>query len=177
MQFSIHVPNVTFKIRKKINESPGFKWHDLTSSELFAGKRVVLFAVPGAFTPTCSSTHLPGFDMMYNEITQYGVDEIYCLSVNDSFTMNAWFNHLEIKNVKAIPDGTGEFTRKMGFLVKKDNLGFGMRSWRYSMIVDNGVVEMMWVEDGMMDDSPIDPFQVSDSFTILEYLKNTSKVS
>jgi peroxiredoxin len=171
MAFNIAVPPVTFKMRVTTDEDPGFEWKDLTTNEIFANKRIALFGLPGAFTPTCSSTHLPGFEALYPDIIDTGIDEIYCLSVNDSFVMNGWFNGLDIQNVKALPDGAGEFTRKMGFLVDKTNLGFGMRSWRYSMIVNNGIVEMMWVEEGMDDNVEGDPFQVSDAYTMVEYLQ------
>lgn len=176
--FSITAPIVTFKCRVSTDEAPGFTWQDVTSIDLFKGKRVALIALPGAFTPTCSSTHLPGYEGEYNTLKGLGIDEVYCLSVNDSFVMNAWFKNLNIVNVKPIPDGSGEFTRKLGFLVKKDNLGFGMRSWRYSMILNDGVVEMMWIEPGMEDDKESDPFFVSDVGTMIRWLKeNTSAES
>jgi len=175
MSFDLKVPEVTFKTRVQTDESPGFEWKDVTSSNIFAGQRVVLIALPGAFTPTCSSTHLPGYDANYDEILSYGVNEVYCLSVNDSFTMNAWFDHLEVQNVKPIPDGSGDFTRKLGMLVKKDNLGFGMRSWRYSAVVNNGTIEAMFIEPGMMDDCPADPFEVSDAYSMMNYLKTVAQ--
>lgn len=173
MAFDIQVPqDVVFRTRRETNRSPGFEWHDLNYDEVFKGRRVVVFALPGAWTPTCSSTHLPGYDALAPELKKAGIDDIYCLSVNDSFTMNAWFNHLDVKNVKPLPDGSGEFTRKMGMLVRKDNLGFGDRSWRYSMIVNDGVVEMLWVEPGLCDNAQDDPFEVSDVNTMLEWLGN-----
>lgn len=174
MAFDIRVPDVTFKVRRETDVSPGFEWYDLKSQEIFENKRVVIFALPGAFTPTCSSTHLPGYEMAYNDIKDKGIDEIYCLSINDSFVMNSWLTSLEIDNVKPLPDGCGEFTRKMGYLVKKDNLGFGDRSWRYSMVVNNGIVEAMFVEPGIMDNAENDPFEVSGAPTMLEYLGQTS---
>lgn len=177
MAFDITVPFVTFKTRREIDEAPGFEWYDLTSEEIFAGKRVVIFSLPGAFTPTCSSTHLPGYEMEYDKLKELGMDEVYCLSVNDSFVMNAWFDHLGVENVKPIPDGSAEFTRKMGFLVEKDNLGFGMRSWRYAMVVNDGVVEQMFVEPGQDDNVPNDPFIVSDFQTVSEYLEQMKEVA
>lgn len=175
-RFIIRVPEVTFKTRVQTDEAPGFDWADVTSRDLFAGKRVAFFALPGAFTPTCSSTHLPGYEAAYKRLRESGIDEVYCLSVNDSFTMNAWFKSMGIQHVKPIPDGSGEFSRKMGFLVNKDNLGFGMRSWRYSMVVNDGVVENMWVEPGLSDNCPTDPFVTSDVETMLSYLaENTTK--
>ena len=174
MAFEIVVPDVTFKTR--IDSKDGFDWYDLTSEEIFAGKRVVIVALPGAFTPTCSSTHLPGYEMMYDELKAQGIDEIYCLSVNDTFVMNAWMNQQEIKKVKPLPDGSGAFTKRLGFLVDKDNIGFGARSWRYAMIVKEGVVEQMFVEQGLKDNADGDPFEVSDANTMLDYLK-TAKTS
>lgn len=168
------VPDVTFKTRVR-DESVGgpnpFRWQDVTTNDLFAGKRVVVFALPGAFTPTCSSTHLPGYEELYDDIRAQGIDEIICLSVNDAFVMFQWGKHLGAKKVFLLPDGSGEFTRKMGMLVAKDNLGFGMRSWRYSMVVDDKAIEKMFVEPGYSDNCPGDPFEVSDAKTMLNYLK------
>ena len=175
MAFDIRVPDVTFKTRREITEAPGFEWYDLRSQEIFENKRVVIFSLPGAFTPTCSSTHLPGYEMAYDELKDQGIDEVYCISINDTFVMNAWMNSLDIQKVKPLPDGAGEFTRKMGFLVDKTNIGFGYRSWRYSMIVNNGVVEMIWVEPGLDDNTDGDPFQVSDADTMLKWLEQQSK--
>lgn len=170
------VPAVTFKTRQQTNSTPGFEWVNVTTDELFANKRVVVFSLPGAFTPTCSSTHLPGYEANYSDVKALGIDEIYCLSVNDSFVMNAWFRQQEINKVKPIPDGSGEFTRKIGMLVDKDNLGFGMRSWRYAMVVNNGVIEKAFIEPGFSDNCATDPFEVSDVYTVLRYLKE-AKVS
>lgn len=168
------VPDVLFKTRVR-DESVGgpnpYRWQDATTDEIFGGKRVVVFALPGAFTPTCSSTHLPGYEELYDQIRAQGVDEIYCLSVNDAFVMFQWGKNLGIEKVKLLPDGAGEFTRKMGMLVRKDNLGFGLRSWRYSMVVNDKKVEQLFVEPGYSDDCPTDPFEVSDANTILAYLK------
>lgn len=164
------IPSVTFKTRQKIGDE--FTWADLTTEEIFNNKKVVVFSLPGAFTPTCSSTHLPGYEAMFDKLKELGVDDVYCISVNDAFVMNAWSKDQGAKNVKMIPDGSAEFTRKMGMLVKKDNLGFGLRSWRYSMVVDNGKVEKAFIEEGYSDDCPDDPFEVSDAYTVLEYLKS-----
>ena len=170
--FNITVPPVTFKIRVEIDQSPGFEWREITTSELFLNKRVILIGVPGAFTPTCSSMHLPGYEANYTELLKHGIDHVYCTSVNDDFVMKSWFRSLDIKHIMAIPDGNGEFARKMGYLVYKDNLGFGKRSWRYSMVIDNGVVEMVFEEPGIDDNVEDDPFVVSDVYHILEYLQN-----
>jgi peroxiredoxin len=168
------VPSVTFKTRVR-NDSLGgpnpFEWKDLSTDEIFKGKKVVVFALPGAFTPTCSSNHLPRYEELYDEFTKLGVDRIVCLSVNDAFVMYQWGKVQGAKNIFLLPDGNGEFTRKMGMLVDKSNLGFGMRSWRYSMYVVDGKVEKMFVEDGYSDNCPADPFQVSDADTMLGYLK------
>lgn len=170
--FYVNVPDVTFHTRVESDQAPGFEWKDVKTNELFRGKRVVLFSLPGAFTPTCSSTHLPGYELNYKEILQQDVDEVYCLSVNDSFVMNAWFKSLDIKNVKPLPDGSGEFSRKMGMLVDKDNLGFGYRSWRYSTVITDNIVEKIFVEPGYGDNIEADPFLVSDCETMMEYLKD-----
>lgn len=172
MDITITVPDVTFKVRVPSDEAPGFAWANLRSEDIFANKRVVVFALPGAFTPTCSSTHLPGYETNYEEIREAGIDEVYCLSVNDTFVMNSWLKSQEVVKVKPLPDGSGEFSRKMGMLVDKDNLGFGMRSWRYSMVVDNGKVEALFAEAGFEDNCKTDPFEVSDAYTMIKYLKD-----
>lgn len=171
MAFDIRVPDVTFKTRREITEAPGFEWYDLKSQEIFEGKRVAIFSLPGAFTPTCSSTHLPGYEMAYDDLKKNGIDEVYCISCNDTFVMNAWMNSLDVQKVKPLPDGAGEFTRKMGFLVDKTNIGFGMRSWRYSMIVNDGLVEALFVEPGIGDNEEGDPFVVSGAPVMLEHLE------
>jgi len=170
------VPNVTFKTRVRndaLGGSNPFEWKDLTTDEIFKGKKVVLFALPGAFTPTCSSTHLPGFEKHYNEFKKLGIDQVVCLSVNDAFVMYKWGQDQGCKNVFLLPDGSGEFSRKMGMLVAKDNLGFGMRSWRYSMLAEDGEIKKMFVEPGFEDNCGADPFEVSDAGTMLEYLNNS----
>lgn len=170
----MRVPNVTFKtrVRDESVEGPNpFRWEDQTSDDIFKGKKVVLFALPGAFTPTCSSTHLPRYEELYDEFKKLGVDEVICLSVNDAFVMYQWGKHQGVEKIKLLPDGSGAFTRKMGMLVSKDNLGFGMRSWRYSAFIDDGEVEKMFVEPGFDDECPTDPFEVSDADTMLNYLK------
>ncbi|MBR0574600.1 MULTISPECIES: glutathione peroxidase [Pasteurellaceae] len=155
------VPQVTFHTRQEDN------WVDVTTNDIFAGKTVIVFSLPGAFTPTCSSTHLPRYNELASEFEALGVDDIYCLSVNDTFVMNAWKADQDAKNIKVIPDGSGEFTKGMGMLVSKDDLGFGDRSWRYSMLVKDGVIEKMFIEP----QEPGDPFKVSDADTMIKYLK------
>lgn len=173
------VPQVIFKTRVRDasfgGENP-FLWKDLSTDEIFKGKKIVIFALPGAFTPTCSSTHAPGYEEKYDEIKAEGIDEVICLSVNDAFVMFQWKKHLGMNNVFMLPDGNGDFTRAMGMLVKKENLGFGNRSWRYSMLVEDGIIKKMFVEPGFMDNCPLDPFETSDAFTMLNYLK-TSKTA
>lgn len=169
------VPNVTFKTRVRNDnlKSPNpFEWKDLKSEDIFKGKKVVLFALPGAFTPTCSSTHLPGYEEKYEEFKKLGIDQVICLSVNDAFVMYKWGKDQGVEKVFLLPDGSGEFTRKMGMLVNKDNLGFGMRSWRYSMYVDDGEIKKMFIEGDFGDNCPTDPFAVSDAETMLKYLKS-----
>lgn len=168
------VPSVVFKtrVRDESIEGPNpYRWEDVTSFDYFGGKRVVLFSLPGAFTPTCSTYQLPGFENNFDEFRALGIDEIYCISVNDAFVMNAWAKSQDIKNVKVIPDGSGLFTNEMGMLVEKDNLGFGMRSWRYAAVVDNGRIEKMFVESGMEDNCPIDPYGASSPENVLDYLR------
>ncbi len=173
---SLNVPEIVFKTRVR-DESIGgdnpFRWQDVTTNDIFKGKKVVVFALPGAYTPTCSSTHLPGFDEKYQALIDQGVDEVFCLSVNDAFTMFQWSKHLGVAKVKMLPDGNGDFSRMMGMLVKKENLGFGMRSWRYSMVVEDKRIIKLFSEPGKSDNCPDDPFSVSDVDTMLEYLKQS----
>ncbi len=153
------IPCVTFKTRVR-DESIGgpnpYRWEDVTSDSLLKGKRVVLFSLPGAFTPTCSTYQLPGFEENYDKIRNQNVDEVYCISVNDAFVMNAWAKHQNIQNVKVIPDGSGNFTRYMGMLIGKNHLGFGLRSWRYMAVINDGVVEKWWQEPGINNDGDDD---------------------
>ena len=160
-----NVPSAVFRTRQK-NE-----WVNVTTDEIFKGKTVVVFSLPGAFTPTCSSSHLPRFNELAPVFAANGVDEIVCMSVNDTFVMNSWAEDQESDNVTLIPDGNGEFTDGMGMLVDKTDLGFGMRSWRYSMLVKDGVIDKMFIEpevDG-------DPFEVSDADTMLNYINPEAK--
>ena len=169
------IPAVTFKtrIRNEALEGPNpFEWKDLTTNEIFTNQNVIVFSLPGAFTPTCSTSHLPRYEELFAEFTKLGVDKIVCLSVNDAFVMYQWGKSQNATNVFLLPDGNGEFTRKMGMLVDKSNLGFGMRSWRYSIYVENGNVTKAFIEDGFEDNCPTDPFEVSDADTMLNYLKN-----
>lgn len=154
------VPNITFRTRQNN------QWVDVTTENLFAGKTVIVFSLPGAFTPTCSSTHLPGYNELARVFKENGVDDIVCISVNDTFVMNEWAKEQNASNITVIPDGNGEFTEGMGMLVDKADLGFGKRSWRYSMLVKDGVVEKMFIEP----DEPGDPFKVSDAETMLSYI-------
>ncbi len=154
------VPEVTFHAREN-NE-----WRDITSAELFKGKTVAVFSLPGAFTPTCSSTHLPRYNELAPIFKQNGVDDIVCLSVNDGFVMQAWQEDQNAENITFIPDGNGEFSEGMGMLVDKSDIGFGKRSWRYSMLVKDGIIEQMFIEP----EKPGDPFEVSDADTMLNYI-------
>ncbi|MGH7175702.1 MAG: peroxiredoxin [Minisyncoccia bacterium] len=169
------VPRVIFKTRVR-DESVGgenpYRWQDVSSDEIFKGKKVVMFGLPGAFTPTCSSTHAPGFEELYDDLKAAGADEVYCVSVNDAFVMKSWADKLGVKKVQMLPDGNADFARGMGMLVKKENLGFGERSWRYSMFVDGGVIKKLFVEPGYTDNCAEDPFELSDAQTMLEYLKS-----
>lgn len=154
------IPKTIFRTRR------GHEWVDVTTEEVFAGRTVIVFSLPGAFTPTCSSSHVPRFDQLAAIFNAHGVDEVVCLSVNDAFVMNEWKVKQKAKNITFLPDGNGEFTRGMGMLVGKENLGFGLRSWRYSMLVSDGVINKMFIEP----DEPDDPYQVSDADTMLDYI-------
>ena len=169
------VPQVSFQTRVR-DESIGgdnpFRWETVTTDDYFKGKKVILFSLPGAFTPTCSTFQLPDFEKLYPEFQAKGIDDIYCMSVNDSFVMNAWAKSQNLKNVKVIPDGNGQFTRLMGMLVEKENLGFGPRSWRYAAIIDDGVVEGWFEEPGLSDNAGDDPYGETSPQNILKLFTN-----
>lgn len=154
------IPSVAFHTRQDN------AWVDVTTDEIFANKRVIVFSLPGAFTPTCSSSHVPRFNQLEPVFKANGIDEIVCISVNDAFVMNEWKVDQDADSITFIPDGNGEFSEGMGMLVDKDAIGFGKRSWRYAMVVDNGVVEKMFIEP----DQPGDPYEVSDADTMLQYV-------
>lgn len=169
------VPAVVFKTRVRDDSIEGpnpFRWEDKSTYDYFAGKRVVLFSLPGAFTPTCSTYQLPGFENNFAEFRSLGIKDIYCVSVNDAFVMNCWAKDQKIKKVKMIPDGSGKFTREMEMLVIKDNLGFGARSWRYACVVNNGLIEKWFVEPGMEDNCESDPYGETSPENILDWLRN-----
>ena len=178
------VPKVLFKVRKDPEKNQeGVRtppeicklgtWIEQSTDDFFSKKKVIVFSLPGAFTPTCSSKQLPGFDEKFNEFKKQGIDEIYCISVNDSFVMNAWAEYQNIKNVKMIPDGNGTFTKEMGMLVNKEDKGLGYRSWRYAMIINNGNIEKMFVEPGKDDvNSDQNPYGETSPENILKFLKN-----
>lgn len=146
-----------------------------TTRDLFFGKRVVLFGLPGAFTPTCTTSQVPDFEAAYDDLIAAGVDEVYCISVNDAFVMNAWRESLGVEKVKFIPDGNGFFTRQLGKSVFKSNLGFGVRSWRYAAVVDSDVIEVMFSEEGQVDNCKEDPYEMSKPEKVLNYLKEVSR--
>lgn len=172
-----YVPNVTWNTRVR-DESVGgdnpYRWQEVTTEDLFANKKVILFSLPGAFTPTCSTYQLPGFEKMYNDFKELGIEEIYCMSVNDSFVMNAWAKSQNLENVKVIPDGNGDFTRHMGMLVNMSGATFGYRSWRYAVVVDNGKITHWFVEPGKQDNLPSDPYGESAPENIYKILSSTS---
>ncbi|MBL0848521.1 MAG: peroxiredoxin [Candidatus Liberibacter ctenarytainae] len=155
--------------------SKRFEWKQITTDDCFSGKKVVLFALPGAFTPTCSNYQLPGFEKIYDELRDEGIDEVYCLAVNDSFVMNAWGKSLGIKKVKLLADGSNEFTRKMGMLVSKDNVGFGLRSWRYAAIVDDGIIQQWFSEEGLSDNCSTDSYGTSSPENVLKNIRTSKK--
>lgn len=154
------VPQVSFQIRDD------HQWVTKTTDDFFKGKKVVLFALPGAYTPTCSSTHLPRYNELYEAFMKEGIDDVICLSVNDTFVMNEWQKDQMAENITMLPDGNGDFSEKLGFLVDKKNLGFGSRSWRYSMLVNDGTIEKMFIEKEVEGD----PFDTSDAVTMLKHI-------
>jgi peroxiredoxin len=170
------VPDATFHTRVRNTELGGanpFEWKVLTSDDIFAVKRIVLFAVPGAFTPACSESHLPGYEKHYGAFRELGVDQVICLSVNDAFVMFQWAVSRNIENVFMLPDGNGEFTRKMGMLVERTSNGMGMRSWRYAMLVDNGKIEKLFMEPGFKDNPPGVPLADTGAETMLAFLRSS----
>ena len=154
------VPKVTFPVR--VDD----EWQKVSSEELFKGKKVVLFALPGAFTPTCSSTHLPRYNELAGVFKVNGIDSVICLAVNDPFVMQTWKEAQNAEGIYFLPDGNGEFTDGMGMLVDKSAIGLGKRSWRYSMLVTNGLIDKMFIEA----EEPGDPFKVSDADTMLRFI-------
>lgn len=179
MKDGVCLPVVNFPTRVRNDELEGpnpFEWRQVSSSFLFGGdklnKRVVIFSLPGAFTPTCSTYQLPGFENNAQAFYDAGIDDIYCVSVNDSFVMNCWAKDQGLENVKVVPDGSGRFTRQMGMLVDKDNLGFGYRSWRYAAVVKNGVVEKWFEEPGREDNHGDDPYGETSPENVLKYLND-----
>ncbi|WP_269714003.1 peroxiredoxin [Caulobacter sp. NIBR2454] len=172
------VPDVVFKTRVR-DESIGgdnpYRWQNRSSAEVFGGRRVVVFALPGAFTPTCSNEQCPAFERMHDDLIAAGVDEVICLAVNDAFVMHQWKTKLGARKVTFLPDGSGRFTRLMGMLVDKDHLGFGLRSWRYVMVVRDGIIEQMFEEPGINDSGEDDdPYTVTDPQVVLDYLRSTA---
>lgn len=160
------VPSVTFKIRED------YRWVTKTSDEIFRNKRIVLFALPGAFTPTCSTVHLPRYNELYDTFRSTGVDDVVCLSVNDSFVLNEWKKAEKVDKITMLPDGNGEFSEKLGFLVDKADLCFGNRSWRYSMVVNDGVIEKMFIEP----EGDEDPYGESSAENMLKYLDPNARM-
>ena len=176
MNYDWYLPDVVFHMRER-DESIGgdnpFKWVRNTTNDLFADKKVVIFGLPGAFTPTCSNSQLPGYEYLADNFFELGIDEIWCTSVNDAFVMYQWGLAQGVKNVRLLPDGNGDFADGLGMLVDKSNLGFGKRSWRYAMYVDNLVVKDMWMENSTMDNCPTDPYDQSSPENVYEKLKGS----
>ena len=168
------VPDVVFRTRVRndaIGGSNPFEWKDVTTDDIFAGRRVVVLAVPGAFTPACSESHLPGYERSYDTFVAHGIDAVVCISVNDAFVMFQWARALDINRVFMLPDGNGEFTRKMGMLVERTAQGMGLRSWRYSMLVEDGAISAMFVEPGFKDNPTGVPVSVSGAEHMLARLE------
>ena len=168
------VPDVLFNVRVRNDALDGpnpYEWKQLSTADIFAGKKVVLFAVPGAFTPACSETHLPGYERLHDDLIAAGADKVVCLSVNDPFVLFQWAKAHDIAKVFMLPDGNGDFSRLMGMLVQRTTTGMGMRSWRYSMFVDDGKIMQMFIEPGLADNPPGVPVSVSGAETMLDYLR------
>lgn len=177
MKIGTPVPNVIFKTRLRDETIGGdnpYRWCDQTTKDIFAGKRALVIGLPGAFTPTCSNRQLPAFDEMAESFKAQGIDTIYCVSVNDAFVMKQWADHMGLKNIKMIPDGSGDFTRRLGMLVRKDNLGFGLRSWRYAAVVQDGIIEGWFEEAGICDNAPGDPYEASTPDAVLQWLHESN---
>ena len=175
------IPDVTLKtrVRDETIEGPNpFRWQDMVMREELAGKKAIIFSLPGAFTPTCSNEQCPNFERLYDEFKALGVDEVYCISVNDAFVMYQWGKNLGLKNLKLLPDGSGNFTRRMGMLIDKDHLGFGMRSWRYAMVVDDNTITEWFEEPGINDEGlDSDPYGATAPEALLETLKAKTAVT
>ncbi|MBS0124002.1 peroxiredoxin [Thetidibacter halocola] len=168
------VPAVTFHTRRRNPALGGdnpYEWHDVSSAEFFTGRRVVVFALPGAFTPACSESHLPGFERLHDDFRAEGVDEVICLSVNDAFVMFQWGKGLGIEKVTLLPDGNGDFSRLMGMLVRRTQQGMGMRSWRYSMLVEDCRITAFFPEPGFGDDPAGVPVKESAAEVMLAHLR------
>ena len=161
-----------FKISKQVTTTEGVsKFVEMNDVDLFDGKRIVIFGLPGAFTPTCSGQQLPGYEALYNDFRQAGIDDIYCITVNDTFVCNEWAMNQGLVNVKIIPDGSAQLTIKLGMDVRKDNIGFGVRSWRYAAIVDDRNIVQTFVEEGIGDDIDGDPYELSKPDYVLDNVK------
>ncbi len=169
------VPDVVFHTRVRTDALGGsnpFEWRDVTTAELFAGQKVVLFGVPGAFTLACSESHLPGFEARYDDFKALGIDRVICLSVNDAFVMFQWAKSRNVEKVFMLPDGNGDFTRRMGMLVERTRQGMGLRSWRYAMYVDDGRIEQVFAEPGIRDNPDGVGLTLADAETMLTYLRD-----
>jgi thioredoxin-dependent peroxiredoxin len=169
------VPDVTLKTRVRDDSIDGpnpYRWEDVSTAELFSGKRIVLFGLPGAFTPTCSTSQCPGYEQYYDDMKALGVNEVYCVSVNDAFVMFQWGRNMNMQKVKLLPDGNGDFTRRMGMLIDKRHLGFGQRSWRYSAVIESGTV-VAWFEEPGINDAGVDadPYVESTPENVIGWLK------
>ncbi len=178
MRIGDRLPEVTFQTRVPDDLAGGphsFRWHEASTEAYFSGRRVLLFALPGAFTPTCSDHQLPGYEFAAEEFRQHGIEAIYCLSVNDAFVMNQWAQSNDLEHVRVIPDGCGKFTEQMGMLVRKDNLGFGARSWRYAAVINDGRIEAWFEEPGRCDNCPDDPYGASSPEAVLDWLRKEAR--
>jgi peroxiredoxin len=169
------IPDVILKtrVRDETVEGPNpFRWQDLKVRDEFAGKKVIVFSLPGAFTPTCSNEQCPNFERLADDFKALGIDGVYCVAVNDAFVMYQWGKNLGLSKIRLLPDGSGNFTRRMGMLINKDHLGFGQRSWRYAMVVEDNTVTHWFEEPGINDvGADSDPYGETAPEKILQILQ------
>jgi peroxiredoxin len=169
------LPEITFHTRVRDTSIPGdnpFRWQDKTTKEIFGGRRSILFSLPAAFSPTCTDRHVPRYEELADQFNAYGIDQIICVAVNDAFVMFQWGKKIRTNQVLLLPDGNAEFTRRMGMLVDRSVFGMGMRSWRYSLLLNGLEIETAFVEEGIDSQIPEDPLKVSDADTMLAHLQS-----
>ena len=173
------VPSVTLhcRVRDERYKPNPFRWAPRDSREAFGEGRVVVFSFPAAFSPTCSDTHLPSAEALMDDFEAEGVRAVYGMAVNDAFAMYQWGRHLGIERVRLMPDGNGDFTRRMGMLVSARPYGYGVRSWRYAFVAEDGVIAAWFEEPGIADDvdTDIDPYGETAPEKVLAWLRENER--